>query len=226
MTSTTRSVLIGATLAVVLVAGIVGALVVRGGGVGAIGKRTAPDKVVVVFAMQDENKTVVAQMVSVVNAATGVSKRVDTSSTVSIPGTSYTALRDAYPFGGAKAVATALDDGTLKPGTAWVGVTPEAWKRLLKAGVEVTITEKFETFDQVTKRYSVFPDGPQRVQPVDLWGLVNGVAYLTASERGTIMDTVAAASLRELSASATAQGITTDLTPEQWSAFTKALRSK
>lgn len=230
MNPKTRPLLIGAALAVVVVVvaiavAALAAFVARGGAV-KLGTRAAPDKVVVVFAMQDEQRTVVAQTIAVVDAATGSFETADTSATVSIPGTSYTLLRDAYPFGGAKAVATALDDGVLKPGTAWVEVTPDAWKRLLKAGVDVTITESFETFDEVTERYTEFVDGPNHVAADDLWGLVNGVAYLSAGERSTIIDALARASLRELAAASPGQGITTDLTPEQWRAFVKVLQGK
>jgi len=62
--------------------------------------KAAPSKVVVVFAFPDEENVVTAQLVATVDYATGAYKVEDTSATVSIPGTSYTMLRDAYPFGG------------------------------------------------------------------------------------------------------------------------------
>jgi hypothetical protein len=218
---------IGAALAVVLVAAAVVALVLLrpGAGTGA-GTTAAPSKVVVVFAMGDEDHIVTAQLVVVVDVASGRYELHDTSATVPIPGTSYTQLRDAYPFGGAQAVAAALDGGSIKPGTAWVDVSPQAWQRLLAAGVDVTITAPFQTFDDVTEHYSQFETGPQHVAATDLWGLVNGLSYLDAEERSTITDALAAASLRALASAAYSHGIGTDLTPTQWADLATALQRR
>jgi len=228
MTSTTRSVLIGAAAAVVLVAAVVGFLVLRGGtagGSGSIGsKSTTPSEVAVVFALPGEDKAVTAQMVAVVDYATGVYELVDTTMTVSIPGTSYSALRDAYPFGGAQAVATALADGKDSGSTAWVDVSPDAWKRLLAAGVDTSMTEAFDTYDETTDRYSEFVVGPQHVAVEDLPGLVNGLPYLTETVRAVPTQQLAAASMRTLQAAKPGPGIETNLTAEQWNVFVTKLK--
>lgn len=225
MTSTTRSVLVGATLAVVVVAAAVAALVMlRPGAGGGAADSNVPSKVVVVFAMAGEDNAVTAQMVAVVDAKTGRYEIKETSSTVSIPGTSYSLLRDAYPFGGAKAVAAALDGGSIKAGTGWVDVSPEAWQRLLAPGVDVTITEPFDTFDEVSERYSEFEIGMQHVAAADLRSLVMGVAYLGAGSRWTIQGELASASLRALASTTPTQGIATDLTAEQWTALAGLMR--
>ena len=226
VTSTTRSVVIGAACAVVVVAVGVGVLLMRGGAAGGASggvAQAAPSKVVVVFAFPDEDNVVTAQLVATVDYATGAYQVEDTSATVSIPGTSYTMLRDAYPFGGAEAVASALADGKPVAGTAWVDVSPAAWTRLLKTGVEVTLTAPFDTFEDATDHYSEFIAGSQHVAATDLWGLVNGAVYLDAQDRGAIRGALAAASLRELVSTGPSQGITTNLTAEQWAAFAKVL---
>ena len=227
MTSTKKWVLVGAISAVVLVAAVVGALKLRPGtGAGGASSSAAPTKVVVVFAMAGEDQAQIAQLVAVVDAATGRCELQDTSSTVSIPGTSYTQLRDAYPFGGAEAVAAALGGGSVAAGTAWVDVSQEAWQRLLATGVDVTIKEPFQTFDDVAEHYSEFEVGAQHVAAADLRGLVNGVAYLGTDARSTILQGLAAASLRELASATPSHGIETDLTSEQWAGFAKALKGK
>lgn len=226
MMSTKRWVLVGATSAVVLVALVVGVLAMRGN-TGPGGASSAPPtKVVVVFAMAGEDRVVTAQMVAVVDPANGRYELQDTSATVSIPGTSYSLLRDAYPFGGAKAVAAAIDGGEIKTGTAWVDVSPEAWQRLLAAGVDVTITVPFDTFDEVTERYTAFEAGGKHVEAADLWALVNGVGYLDAQPRRTIMGGLAAASLSELAKAAPKDGISTSLPSDQWAVFAKRLAER
>ncbi len=224
MASKSRPVWIGAALAVIVVAATVGALVLLRPGAGAgSAKAVVPSKVVVVFALADENNVVTAQLVAVVDGASGTYQLQDTTATAVIPGTTYTQLRDAYPFGGAQAVAAALEGGSIKPGTAWVDISPQAWQRLVAAGVDVTITAPFQTFNDVTEYYSQFETGAQHVAAADLWGLVNGLPYLGAEERRTITEALAAASLRELALSAPSQGIGTNLTSAQWAGFAKGL---
>jgi len=224
MMSTKRWVLIGAASAVVLVALVVGALVMStGAGRGSAASSAAPTTVVVVFAMAGEDGVQAAQLVAAVDVATGAFELRETSATVSIPGTSYSRLRDAYPFGGAQAVAAALGGGSIAAGTGWVDVSQEAWQRLLASGVDVTIPEAFQTFDDVAERYSDFEVGVQHVAVEDLRGLVNGVAYLSPDSRQTILDALAKASLRALASATPSQGVLTSLTAEQWTGFAKAL---
>jgi hypothetical protein len=226
LSKTTRSIVIGAVCAVVVVAAGVGALVMRGGAKGGVpsgAATTPPSKVVVVFAMAGEDNAVTAQLVATVDSATGRYELTESSTTVSIPGTSYTALRDAYPFGGAEAVAAALAAGKVTAGTAWVDVSPQAWEGLLAQGFDTTMTEAFDTFDDLTDHYSEFVVGPQHVAVEDLRGLVNGLPYLGAEARLSAMADLAAASMRALKAARPVAGIETDLTAEQWTAFTRAL---
>lgn len=224
MTSTTRSVLIGATLAVVVVAAAVAGLLLLRPAAKVGTAQAAPSEVVVVFALPGEDKAVTAQMVAAVDYATGAYELVDTTKTVSIPGTSYSALRDAYPFGGAEAIATALADGKAAASTAWVDVSPEAWKRLLAAGFDTTMTEAFDTYDETADRYSEFEVGPQHVAVEDLAGLVNGLPYLAETARAVPTQGLALASLRALAAAKPGPGIETNLTTAQWSAFVTTLK--
>lgn len=218
MSSSTRWVIIGAALAVVVVGAVVGGLILLRGGA----DDKPPSKVVVSFAMPGEDGAVTAQLVTAVDVANGSYKTVDATQTVSIPGTSYTQLRDAYPFGGAEAVATALDGGSLKPGTAWVDVTQSAWEKLLQNGIDVTIKEPFDTFDDVAERYTEFEAGPQHVAAADLRALVIGMTYLEPDARQPIVDALASASMKALASASPGSGIETDMTDEQWAAFAKA----
>jgi len=224
VTSTRRSVLVGATLAVVVVAAVVGGLLLLRPAAKVSTAQAAPSTVVVAFALAGEDNAVTAQVVAIVDYATGRYELVDTTKTVSIPGTSYSQLRDAYPFGGAEAVAAALTDGTAQAGAAWVGVSPAAWKRLLAAGFDATMTEAFDTFDETVDRYSEFVVGPQHVVVEDLPGLVNGLPYLAETARTVPTRGLAVASLRALAAAKPGPGIETNLTAEQWNAFVTTLK--
>jgi hypothetical protein len=216
--------LIGAACAVVVVGVGVGVLLARGGGP-AVAQKAAPSKVVVVFALAGEDNAVTAQLVATVDSATGRYKVGDTSATVSIPGTSYSTLRDAYPFGGAEAVAAALVGGTTAADTAWVGVSPEAWKRLLAAGFDTTITEAFDAFDDTAERLSEFEVGPQHVAVADLRGFVNGLPYLDTGEARTVpLQGLTVASMKALKTAKPGDGIETNLTAAQWTAFTQTLK--
>lgn len=220
-----RPIIVGAVAALLVVAAAVGAMLAfnRLRPPAPLGD---PSKVVVVFALPGEDEAVTAHLVAVVDpkAAPATYKVVDASSTVTLPGTSYTTLRDAYPFGGAEAVAKALEGGALEKGTAWVEVSPAAWTKLVQAGVEVSLTANFDTFDG--ERFAEFPKGPQTVAAVDLRAFMNGLAYLARTDRDPAVAAVAAESLKGLSASTTGPppGVTTNLSGAGWSRLSAALR--
>lgn len=216
----------GVIAALLVVAAVAGGLYALNRSRKAAAGLDAASRVVVVFALPAEDGAVTAQLIVVVDpkATPAAYKVVDASSTVTLPGTSYSTLRDAYPFGGAAAVATAMDGGVLKPDTAWVEVTPAAWAKLVQAGVEVTITENFDTFDGT--RFTEFPAGPQRVAAADLGSLVNGLAYQSKQERDAVFATLAAQSLKALASGGATRpaGVTTNLSPKGWQALLTALQ--
>lgn len=185
---------------------------------------TEPSRCVVVFAAPGEDATEIAQLVVVVDMATGSYEIEDANQAATIPGTSYTKLRDAYPFGGAEVIAAVLDGGVVKPETAWVGISESGWQGLLVNGVDVTIKESFETFDDVSEIYTEFLEGPGRIPATDLRALVNGAPYLSPDAQETIFEALASASLQALASSKPGPEIETSLTQEQWDAFVTNIR--
>jgi hypothetical protein len=215
---------IGAVCALLLVAVGVGALLLNRRATSA--PDALPPRVLIVFALPGEDNATTAQLIVSVDTASGRYQLVDTTSTVVIAGTPYTSLRDAYPFGGAKAVAAALADasGAQEPG--WVDVSFDAWKRLLVTGVDVTLPEGFDTFDDVTERYSEFLAGPQHISAEDVRGLVNGLPYLDGAARSSVASELASASIGSLVSTEPTAGIETNLGPEQWAALMRSLRDR
>jgi hypothetical protein len=189
-----------------------------------------PTKVVIVFAIVGEDGGSIAHTAAIVRpgvsatASVGASYYVaDTSSTVSLPGLSDTRLASVYAFDGAAGVAAAHDGGDLRRGTGWVDVPPAAWVALLPEGVEVTLSDSFDTFDG--ERFVAFAAGSQRIRGVDLRAFANGIEYLPAPERRALRETVARASLSALASGAEApKGTSTNLTPKGWARLVAAVR--
>lgn len=224
MTSRMRPIVVGVVAALAVVAVAAAAWAVAG--VREPTVVTDPSKVVVVFAQPGEDGAVVARAVAVVDlkAAAGTYRVVDTSETVTIPGTSYSHVRDAYSFGGAAAVADVLSGGQADAHTAWVEVSPIAWKALLREGLSVTLADDFDTYDETADRYASFVKGPQRVATEDLRSLLNGLAYLPNAHRQAADRQIVSASLVALSHAVPGQGIRTDLSGVGWAALQRALR--
>lgn len=190
----------------------------------AAASRELPGTVVVVFAMPGEDQAVTAQMVVTVDTAAGTYDVADPNAEVPVPGTSYTKLRDAYPFGGAELVATALlEDDAQAAG--WVDVSPEAWEKLLAGGFDVTIVEEFQAYDDANDVYSVFDLGPQHVAVADLGGFVNGVTYTGTAARTAALSDLAKASLAALARVEVGDGIDTSVDEAVWSEFVGILAS-
>ncbi|MDO8916109.1 MAG: hypothetical protein Q7W16_08515 [Coriobacteriia bacterium] len=181
-----------------------------------------PTKIVVVFAMAREDGAPVAHTIAVVRPGAAGGGReyymADASATVSVPGVSDSQLAEAYAYGGAEGVAAAHDGGSLRRGTAWIDVPPAVWERLVRAGVDVTLTEGFDVYDG--ERFMEFPPGAQRVPAGNLRGLANGLAYLPFEERRTVREALADASMAALTTGAKVPaGVATNLSPTAWQAF-------
>ncbi len=73
---------------------------------------------------------------------------VDTNTQVTIPGTTYDRLRDAYSFGGGAAVAAGYAEATGEEAGAWVVLPAEVWMGLVDdaGGVEVDVPAETNVF--------------------------------------------------------------------------------
>jgi len=181
------------------------------------------DRVLVVVALPDENGDVVAQVIAEADVGRGVVSSIDPSTTVTIPGTTYSSLRDAYPFGGGAGVARALASVRAAEPMPWIALGSEALEHVFRSGarLDVRLDEPMSVFDG--ERLYEFPAGTVSVGAVsDLRAILNGAAYLTAGARTRLLDSVAAEIVLALPAYPGGLGaaieagvVESDLTPEE-----------
>lgn len=178
-------------------------------------------RVLVILALPDEGCHVVAQVVAEVDLAGRHVTSVDPSMSVTIPGTSYSALRDAYPFGGGAAVAQALArarGGEVRP---YLVLTREEVQRWLSAssGVDVLVPEAMAVFDG--EQLYEWDPGVARISTMsELCAILNGAGYLGADARERVLEWVAEGAVSWIGSNADKIGgvaggtVETDLTTE------------
>ena len=106
--------------------------------------------------------------------------------TVTIPGTSYTRLSDAFVFGGGAAVARALGASDSGGRVAFVSVPEPEWRAAVEAsrGVEVNVRERVTVFDG--RKLTTIPAGKQRLSADDVAALLRGLSYVSPSQSQAI----------------------------------------
>jgi hypothetical protein len=216
-----------------VLAGLVAVVVIGVGGyaylssTGALTKTQTLDRAVVVFSSAAEDGAQVAQVVALLTDGGAKIEFVDPTATATIPGTSYTKLADAYPFGGARGVADALA-GRAGGRVAYVDVPESAWTSVLASqvgtgGIGVVLPQSSEVFDGT--RLVSFRSGENRVSPADVPHLMQGVAYLGGTARMAVTTQVGVVSLRALgvAAPADAEMLGTDLSKRAYTRLREAL---
>jgi hypothetical protein len=220
-----RGIFNGTVIVVVclLAAGVAGYMYLSRTGV--LTRVASLDRVVIVFASHAEDGAEVAQVVAQVTDEGRTVRLLDPQEAVTIPGTSYDRLADAYPFGGGQAVADALT-GPKGVSGAYVDVQEARWIALLQRGaaVEVDLPKPLEVFDGT--RLVSFAEGTQAVPAVDVPALLRGVAYLGTTERMRVVEAVGEASLAALAREGATAGARTDLTAEAYAKLIAALRAR
>lgn len=149
-------------------------------------------RVLVIVALPDENGAVVAQAIAEADLDAGSIASVDPSMPVTIPGTSYSALRDAYSFGGGAGVAEHLAQARGGKPLPYLAFDASAAEKALSAsgGVTIDLPESMSVFDG--ERLYDWGAGPAHVTNVsDLRAIVNGAAYLTPGSRELVLQQVA-----------------------------------
>jgi hypothetical protein len=175
-----KSVLVGAILALVLVAvlGAGGYLYSRS--VGGITDIRPQDRVVLIFESPAEDGATVAALITVV--ADGRMRDVSPDTKVTIPGTSYTRLGDAFVFGGGAAVARALGNSRQGGRVAFVSVPESEWRAAIEAsrGVEVNVRDKVTVFDG--QKLTTIPAGKQKLSADSVAALLRGLSYVSPTQ--------------------------------------------
>lgn len=148
--------------------------------------------VLIMVGMPDENNDFVAQaMVRVdgLNTASPTMTSVDTSASVTVVGTSYNKLRDAYAFGGGARVVESYERlwGARVP---YLDYGPAAIDQIVEenGGISLTIPADMSVFDG-DKLYT-FTSGPATLSADEFRAVLNGAAYLAAGERTALLKEV------------------------------------
>lgn len=179
-----RPVLVAIVAVAVLVAVV--ALLAQAGVVGSRGvPADALSRVLIVAASPDENGGVVGQIVMIadVTAQPAALEPVSPALAVSIPGTTYDTLADAYPFGGGAGTAEALARARGEEPLPYVALSADELAGAVDAagGMRVTLPEAMSVFDG-TDLYT-FKAGTQTLSAARLSAVLKGAPYLADSER-------------------------------------------
>lgn len=146
------------------------------------------ERVVLVAAAPDEDGAVVAQIVVLVDVSEPQTQVafVSPATGVSIPGTAYETLADAYPFGGGAGVADAYARAAGGEAPAHLTVGPGALARAVDAagGVRLTLPADMAVFDGET--LFALSEGPGRFSGAELEAVFKGAPYLTDAERAQL----------------------------------------
>lgn len=143
-------------------------------------------QVLLVAAAPDDTGAVVAQVIARVQVASGAVSAIEPSSAVTIPGTSFSSLKDAYAFGGGAAVASAyarLSGGAVLP---YVAVGPKELKAAVDGvgGVAVSLPVDINVFDGA--QLYQFQAGANTFSGAQLMAVLKGAAYLAPAQRSAL----------------------------------------
>lgn len=185
-------------LVVLVVAGAVGALVLTGALGGQAVRAEELDRVLVVAASPDEHGEVVGQIVAVVSVADGGVEALDPGMQVAIPGTSYSTLADAYPFGGGAGTAAAYARASGSERLPYVALGPEQLSAAVAGagGLEIMLPTDVQVFDG--ERLYSFEEGRRTLDAAEVRALLKGVPYLGDRDREELQATLAGALGRAL----------------------------
>lgn len=140
------------------------------------------DRVLVVAAAPDEDGEVVGQILAVASVKQNRVEPLDPSLEVAIPGTSFSTLGDAYPFGGGAGTASAYERASDED-LPYLALTPEQLSVAVEdgGGLKVTLPASLSVFDG--ERLYTFDEGTHTLDAAEVRALLKGAPYLSASER-------------------------------------------
>ena len=156
---------------------------------GVLGSRGVPadalSRVLIVAASPDEDGSVVGQIVMIadVTAQPAALEPVSPALAVSIPGTTYDTLADAYPFGGGAGTAEALARARDEEPLPYVAISADELADAVDAagGMRVTLPEAMSVFDGTD--LFTFKAGTQTLTAARLSAVLKGAPYLADRER-------------------------------------------
>lgn len=178
--------------------------------------------VVVILALPDEDGVVLPRVIDRYRATDGEAKResVDPLSEATIPGTSYTQLREAYPFSGATGLVSILAEDDSRP--SYVLIVPDTWEALAEEPITIEVPEHMEVFDGA--RLWTFEEGETELDADGVVALLTGADYLEDAPRARLREQVGAYVARRLEEQPDLlSSLETDLDPDAAAVFAASL---
>jgi len=191
MSGPVKAAVIGAVVAAGLVVALVvvvssGLLQIPIGG-------SASTKVLVVAAAPDESGTELAALAFVVDPATGQVALLDTLENATVSGTSATNAREALPFGGGDAVATALMDQTGGDKLDWIVVPSKEWAEVVDEAGGITVDVPQDVSAYARGRLTVLEAGTQKLSGAEAVAVATAIGNAgSADEQRTVLKQLSA----------------------------------
>lgn len=192
MNHTTRSVLIGAAVALVLVAAAA-ALMILGIVEFPEFERSGPDRLLVIATAPEEDDALSAPFAFVFERGSSSATLLDTDERVVVSGTSATSAREAYPFVGGAGVARALAGQTGGTTLDWLVLPPDRWSALVDevGGLVVDLPADMSVYRE--GELIVLEKGRQTLSGAQAVALASATGFLDDdAERERVQDQLAA----------------------------------
>lgn len=182
------------------------------------------EKVLLIAAAPDDTGDVVAQVVAVADLSGSAHSldAVDPATAVTLPGTTYSTLADAYPFGGGAGVAQALARAEGGEPLPYVTLSASALMAAVEAagGVTLELPAEMSVFDG--EDLFILSRGRQELTAAEFGAVLKGAPYLGTRERGEL-DAELARVTAALIADSAYTDVDTDLGEDAFAALTGAL---
>lgn len=180
------------------------------------------EQVLLVAAAPDETGDVVAQVIAIADVSGAAPEAVDPATAVTLPGTTYATLADAYPFGGGSGVAAALARTRGGDPLPYVTLNAHALTAAVEAagGVSLELPAEMSVFDG--EELFILAKGPQELTAGEFGAVLKGAPYLSERERAELSAELARVTAALVADSAYTD-VVTDLGEDAFAALTTAL---
>lgn len=186
-TAIRRGALVGVAI-VVLAAALIAAYAVTGHRLPGQGRQYS-GQVLVVAALPNAEGDIVASVIAAVDTSGGSAaiRSIEPSSPITMVGSGYDLLRDAYAIGGGGAVAEGVAQQEGADPMPFVDLGPDAVSAAITAagGVSMDLPSEMNVFDGV--RLYTLPAGPITASADEFRAIIDGAAFLPAAERESVL---------------------------------------
>jgi len=153
-------------------------------------------------------------------------RAVDPLTHVTLPGTSFDRLRDAYPFGGSNGIADAIRRAEGERPAAFVEITADGLRQLLANDrIELDVPSPMDVFADA--RVYSFAVGRMQADADETLAVCRGAEYLAKPERERLLGQIGLAAARRLAdrglALERSGQVRTNLPPEEFGRFLREM---